>query len=182
VPIEHEIKLPVDGLVAIRKALAEAGARLEVPLELEQNWVLDHADNALARSGELLRVRRAGARSWLTHKGPATFAAGVKNRQELEVSVGDAAATVAILEALGFAVLRRYEKRRETWHLAAVVVALDETPMGPFVELEGPPQELASAARRLGLDPDSAVRGTYLDLWSSYRDRHPGAPADMVFA
>ncbi len=62
-----------------------------------------------------------------------------------------------------------------------MVVALDETPMGAFVELEGESPLLAPAAAELGLDPGAAVRGTYLDLWAAFRAAHPGVPEDMVF-
>jgi len=62
-----------------------------------------------------------------------------------------------------------------------VTVALDETPMGAFVELEGQAEQLPAAALALGLDPHAAALGTYLDLWSAYRTGHPDAPEDMVF-
>jgi adenylate cyclase class 2 len=130
---------------------------------MEDNWVLDDTARTLATAGRLLRVRRFGDRSFLTLKGPATFSAGVKSRVETET-------------------VRRYQKRRETWSLEGVTVALDETPMGAFVELEGESARLASVASALGLDPRTSVRGTYLDLWTAYRAEHPDAPQDMVFS
>jgi hypothetical protein len=62
-----------------------------------------------------------------------------------------------------------------------VHVALDETPIGCFVELEGDDAALRALAPRLGLDPAHAVAGTYLDLWNEWRTRHPEAGPDMVF-
>jgi len=41
---------------------------------------------------------------------------------------------------------------------------LDETPLGCFVELEGPPEEIDSAAQRLGFTPDQYIRESYREL------------------
>jgi len=175
------MKLPVPDLAEVRQRLERLGARCVQPVLFEENWVLDDVSGTLAGAGELLRLRQWGPESTLTYKGPARFAAGVKSRTELETTVGDASAMRQILGALGLAPVRRYQKRREVWRLAGGVVALDETPIGCFVELEGDLGLLLPLAARLDLDPATAVRGTYLDLWRSYRAAHPDAPADMVF-
>ncbi|MDD5562180.1 MAG: class IV adenylate cyclase [Thermoanaerobaculaceae bacterium] len=182
VVLEQEMKIPVPTLTPIRQRLAEAGARRLHPQLHEGNWVLDDPSHTLAAAGRLLRVRRAGDTAALTVKEPGTFAGGIKSRVELETAVGSAEQALAILAALGFVPVRRYEKRREGWSLGGVTVALDETPMGAFVELEGESPLLEPAAVELGLDPRAAVRGTYLDLWAAFRAAHPGAPEDMVFA
>ena len=77
----------------------------------------------------------------------------------------------------------RYEKDRETWTSAGVTVTLDHTPMGDFVELEGPAGELVRMAGDLEVDADAAVRDSYPSLWRAYRVRHPelDLPEDMVF-
>jgi len=181
VAIEQEIKIPVADLEAIRSRLAQVGATLDHPLTFEENVVLDDASGQLRSSGRLLRLRRYGGTFTLTFKGPATFAAGVKSRQELETEVEDGGKALALLAALGFVPIRRYEKRRETWWLGEVTVALDETPLGSFVELEGPPEAVLAGATALGLDPGCAARGSYLELWLAHRELHPDAPGDMVF-
>jgi adenylate cyclase class 2 len=175
------MKIPVRSLAPVRRRLAERGARRLHPESLEDNRVLDDAAGTLAAAGCLLRLRRFAGRVMLTFKGTASFAAGVKSRPEVETGVEDPDATLAILAGLGFAPVRRYQKRRETWSLDEVTVALDETPMGAFVELEGQATRLAPVAGVLGLDPGSAARGTYLDLWATFRAEHPEAPEDMVF-
>ncbi|HUK12333.1 MAG TPA: class IV adenylate cyclase [Thermoanaerobaculaceae bacterium] len=179
--LEEEIKLPVGSLDPVRQRLIAQGAARLHPAALEDNWVLDDADRALARAGRLLRLRRFGAATILTLKQPARFRDGVKSREELETSLADPEAALAILAALGFFPARRYQKRRESWSFDGLKVALDDTPAGAFVEVEGEAAKLHPAARRLGLDPATAARGTYLDLWEAYRAVHPGAPADMVF-
>ncbi len=180
--LEQEMKIPVPSHAPLRERLAAAGAHLLHPLVFEENWVLDDTAGTLAAAGRLLRVRRTGERALLTVKEPGTFIGGVKSRIERETAVASPEETLAILAALGFAPVRRYQKRRESWALAGVVVALDETPAGAFVEIEGPEVSLAAAAATLGLDPGTAVRGTYLDVWTAFRAAHPDAPAEMVFA
>jgi adenylate cyclase class 2 len=179
--IEREMKVPVTGLDPLRTALAGLGARRVEPATFEDNLVLDDAAGTLTASGRLLRLRRWGTRSTLTYKGPASFAEGVKHRQEVETGVADLEAMLAILALLGFSPVRRYQKRREVWQADAVQVALDETPIGCFVELEGDEAALRALAARLALDPAQAARGTYLDLWSEWRAHHPDAGPDMVF-
>lgn len=175
------MKVPVVGFEPLRTALAALGARRVEPATFEDNLVLDNATGTLASSGRLLRLRRWGNVVTLTYKGQATFAEGVKHRQEVETQVGDFEATLAILTLLGFSPIRRYQKRREVWQAEAVQVALDETPIGCFVELEGDEAALRGLATALGLDAAQAARGTYLDLWSEWRAHHPDAGPDMVF-
>ncbi len=179
--LEQEMKIPVTSLAPVRQRLVEVGAQRVHPELREDNWVLDDRARTLAAAGRLLRVRQAGDGAALTVKEPGTFVGGIKSRVELETAVASAGQTLAILGALGFVPVRRYQKRREGWTLRGVVVALDETPMGAFVELEGDSPLLQPAAVELGLDPRAAARGTYLDLWAAFRAAHPGAPEDMVF-
>jgi adenylate cyclase class 2 len=177
-PVERELKFFCADLEAFERRLASLGAECHAPRTFEDNLVFDR-DGELARAGRLLRLRvdRHGAR--LTFKGPATFEGGVKSRLEREVAVSDAETTCAILEALRFRVVRRYQKRRGEWTLDGVAVAVDETPLGGFVELEG--GGAVAAARRCGLEPARAERRSYLKLWEDHRAEHPGAAEDMVF-
>lgn len=150
----------------------------------EVNLLLDTRNLDLAADGCLLRLRGHGARRILTFKGPASFDGSIKVRPELEVQVEDLEKMQAVLEALGFVGVARYEKDRETWRLEGVEVVLDHTPMGDFVEVEGPSELLEPITLALGLDPSSAVRGSYMSLWEAYREANPESnlPRDMVFS
>ena len=178
---ESELKIPVDDLAPLKARLQQLGARPDGAPALEHNVLLDTPEGSLRHRGEVLRLRRWDGRAIVTFKGPATYSGTVKERLELETHVSDLDTLADILERLGLTGWMRYEKRRQTWRLDAVEVALDETPLGAFVELEGPADELAAAAAALGLDPDHAVRSSYVGLWMAHRERHPDAPHDMVF-
>ena len=60
-----------------------------------------------------------------------------------------------------------------------MLIALDHTPIGDFAEFEGDGAE--KVAQRCKCDPDEAERRNYLQLYKDHRDKHPDAPADMVF-
>lgn len=141
--------------------LRKRGARLEGKYD-EENYRFDGPGKSTRRTTLRLRVLDGGPRGFLTAKGPAHFVAGVKVREETEVEVKDAHATLDLLTELGFRVEFTYKKHRAMWTLDGVVtVTLDTLDYGTFVELEGPLEVLPEKARTLGFDPDTAVRDSY---------------------
>jgi adenylate cyclase class 2 len=179
--IENELKIPVEALGPIRDRLRRLGAEPLSKTRHEANILFDTADSNLRNSGQVLRLRRVGDQRVLTFKGHASFDGPVKQRLEIEVEVSSAEATTELLRSLGFAITLRYEKFRESWRLNDVHIDLDRTPIGSFIEVEGPPGALGGIARRLGLDPDNAISESYIGLWLEHRRRHPELGRDMVF-
>lgn len=182
-PLEKELKIPVRSLTMIREALQNQGATIANPMAREENFLFDSDDGRLAAAGCILRLRRYGEQRLLTFKGPASFEGPIKIRPERELGIEQLGPLREIFESLGFSVVARYQKDRETWQLDDAEVVLDHTPMGDFVEVEGPSHTLETTARAIGLDPTTAVRGSYLSLWREYRERrsHEDLPRDMVF-
>jgi adenylate cyclase, class 2 len=178
---EVEIKLPCEDLAAARERLRGLGAVLRTPLHFESNDLFDDPDGRLTESGRALRLRREGNLALLTFKGPAHFSGGVKIREERETRVADPREAEAILLGLGFARTFRYEKKREEWTLEQCAVALDETPIGTFVEIEGDPQAIRRAVAALELDFSRAIPYTYARLYADRRKADPSLPPDMVF-
>lgn len=162
--IESELKFRVSGPgehTRLRAALRKRGARLQGRYN-EENVRFDGPGKSTRQTTLRLRILDGGPRGLLTAKGPARFVGGVKVREETEVAVSDAHATLDLLEQLGFRVAFTYEKRRTAWLLdGVVVVTLDRLPFGYFVELEGPIAVLPEMARGLDLDPSKAVRDSY---------------------
>lgn len=182
-PLETELKIPVTDHESIRGSLRGAGAVVVQAMAREVNFLFDTSDGRLRNAGALLRLRDHGGHQLITFKGAPRFTGAIKERPEFETRIGDLTSMVEILERLGFGVLMRYEKDREEWLMGEVSVVLDHTPMGDYVEVEGPADQLEEVARSLGLEVAAAVRGSYVSLWRDYRASRPeqNLPLDMVF-
>jgi adenylate cyclase, class 2 len=178
---EVEVKLAANDLGALRESLRAFGARLHTPAHDEIDDLYDDASRNLSSSGRTVRLRRAAGRAILTYKGRARFQDGVKTREEREVDVSDAGEAEGILEGLGLSRRFRYEKRREEWSFEGCAVALDETPIGSFVEVEGEPTAIRRVFVRLGLDFTEAIPYSYAELYQRRRKESPSLPADMVW-
>jgi len=177
VKLEREAKLRVADPAAARRAIETMGARLRRARHLEDNLLLDDASATLTRSGSALRLRRADGRAILTFKGPRREeSSGVKVRPEIELEVSDGDGAQALLAALGFGPAFRYQKFREVWDWKDAEIVVDETPLGTFVEVEGPDETIHEAARALGAGPGDYVLESYPDLF-----RAAGGRGDMVF-
>ena len=178
---EIEVKVPVSNLDALRRKLPEAGAELRAAEHEESNVLYDDSERKLSSSGRTVRLRRAVGRTILTSKGPARFQAGAKVREEREVEVSDIGEAEAILAGLGLTPRFRYDKRREEWDYAGAAVALDRTPIGDFVEVEGDPATIRRVVSFLGLDPSEASPYSYAELYARRRKEDPSLPPDLVF-
>ena len=178
-PIERELKFAQVDLDALRSRLIELEAERLGPVIFEQNWLLDR-EGELGDRYSVLRVRaEEGRGAVITFKGPASFDGPTKVRSELEVRVEDAERALALFEALGYKVERRYEKMREEWRLGTETICLDHTPIGDFVEFEG--DRATAVAKRCGFDATTALRKSYLMLYAEHLVKHPDAPFDMLF-
>jgi len=179
-PEERELKFRVEGLDGVRERLIEIEGDRVGPGSFEDNWVLDR-NNELENIGCVLRLRRDGRGAYVTYKGPRRIEGAVKVRVEHEFSVeGEGVDQAkALFEALGYRVMRRYQKVREEWRVGGVSIALDHTPIGDYVEFEGDRAEVL--AKRCGLDLKKVEQRSYLRLYDDYLKDHPEAPPEMVF-
>jgi adenylate cyclase class 2 len=177
---ECEIKLPFAGRGEASAALAAAGASPLRARRLQRDCLLDTADGMLQRARSALRVRVESGASVLTFKGPPQPSA-LKVREEIEVAAADGSLMLEIMKRLGFVVVFRYEKYREEFSIGDAVVALDETPVGTFVEIEGRDAEVAAVARSLGYGPADYVLDSYRGLFARRCEQQGIAVSDMLF-
>ena len=112
----------------------------------------------------------------MTYKGPRVTGTGVKSRPEIEVTVEDADAAQQVLEALGYRKVFRYQKYREAFRWRDAEIVVDETPIGTFLEVEGPIETIHAAAAALGRGPADYVEESYAALFLA-----SGRSGDMVF-
>jgi adenylate cyclase class 2 len=179
---EVEIKLSLPSAAHGRRLLRQAGFRVIRRRVYENNLVFDTPQGQLRSGSLLLRLRVAGSVATLTFKG-SPFKGRHKSRFESETRVSDPAACREILHRLGFRQVYRYEKFRTEYQGLDDhgVVALDETPIGVFLELEGSPSWIDSTARLLGFGIKSYISESYIALYLSCRCRLGLPLGAMVF-
>jgi adenylate cyclase class 2 len=181
-PQETEIKLAVPDVRTARRLLAKVRFTVSRRRVFESNIIFDTARLTLRRASTLLRLRQAGRLTTVTYKGrPAV--AKYKTREELELQIADAAAMHAIFERLGFHPAFRYEKYRTEYrqNRGAGMATLDETPVGVYLELEGPPGWIDRTARQLGFTERDYITGSYARLYLNWCRENRVKPSNMVF-
>lgn len=180
-PLEREIKLRFDCPIDARARILALGATPLHGRRLQEDALLDTEDELLRRQRSTLRVRSEGGKSLLTFKGPV-LPGRIKVRDEHETVVADGAALLIILESLGLHIWFRYEKYREEFSADDVVIAIDETPVGVFVEIEGGEEAIHKVASDLGKLPADYITDSYRFLFLQHRDANGLDGHDMVFA
>lgn len=222
---ETEIKLKVvddKGLQRALKRLEAEPVSKTSPRVHEFNVIFDSEDGALAKRGQLLRIRtetaeppkkksaKKSAPTWkqrvlVTFKRPTDdgdlsspggahahtsgrITGRYKIREELELEVSDAGALTKIFEGLGMAGWFRYEKYRTTYALGkahgwakGLLIEVDETPVGTFLELEGPVEAIDRAAEELGFAKGDYINKNYLALYVEECRKRGEEPRHMLF-
>jgi adenylate cyclase class 2 len=178
--LEREVKLRFATPDDARAAIIAAGATPFRARRLQEDSLLDTPDGRLRGKRATLRIRMECGKSFITFKGAAQPAA-VKTREELETVGGDGPLLIRIFEELGFEVWFRYEKYREEFTLEDVIVAVDETPIGVFVEIEGSERGIAAMAEAIGRRQDDYVLDSYRGLFAGYCAQHGLPVGDMLF-
>jgi len=185
---ETEIKLLARDRRRVGKRLAQLGFKVFKVRHLESNCLFDFRDLRLRRSGCLLRLRMAGGENLLTFKGPPLRTRRYASRREIETRVEDGVRLREVLRSLGLKQVFAYEKYRTTYAEGSQSdlpglpqVAYDETPVGNYLELEGPEKWIDQVATILGYSPKDYVTGTYLALYLERCREEGKKPANMVF-
>ena len=179
-PVEHEVKLSFESFEAARRAVIAAGGRLVVSRRLLVDDLFDTPDARLKQGGCALRLRRDGARAFLTFKGPAQ-PGPVKSREEHETGVASPEVTEQVIRGLGFAPFFHAEKFREEFTIDGAVIAVDEAPIGVFVEVEADPAAIERVTRLLGRTPADYRLESYQRLYADWCRNRGGPPDRMTF-
>jgi adenylate cyclase class 2 len=208
---EIELKFPIADLAHLESLLPGLGFLLDTPRTFESNTLYDTAARTLRESRQLLRIRRYGDHWTLTHKRVPSLSpdsdpnadARYKIRIETETELSDGPALGAIFEQLGYSPVFRYEKFRTEWSqvvstiegplftglLASEFVApnprchlvIDETPIGDYAELEGPPDWIDDTLAKLGVDPATCLTESYGKLFLAWKQRTSSSAENLTF-
>lgn len=185
---ENEIKLWVHNPKSLRRRLSQLKFKVSRARAFESNYVFDFPDHRLSRSRSLLRLRFTGGQALLTYKGPPLASDRYKTRREVETGVEDGILLHEVLKNLGLVQVFVYEKYRTTYsehggagsHGSPLLV-YDETPIGDYIELEGPGKWIDAVAARLGYSREDYITSSYLALYLQYCREKGRKPGNMVF-
>lgn len=179
---ELELKAVVDDPDGLVRCLGAAGAaRTFRGLMRDRRY--DHPARDLLSRDQVLRVRTfepAGAgeaRAELTWKGPTKRTGGYKEREELQLDVGDAAVLADVLARLGYEVSDAIDRCVEFYEVGRAVVRLEWYPrMDVLVEVEGTPEEIERAAALTGIRRERFSADRLLEFAGRYQQRTGKAP------
>ena len=177
---EVEIKFRVTSLRTLAGKLRASGFQLVTPRTHEMNTLYDLPGGELRARKQLLRLRKYGLTWTLTHKSGAKRARH-SSRVELETEVADGKKMNAILRGLGYAPSFRYEKFRAEWTDGKGQVVVDETPIGNFCEIEGPPRWIDATAKALGVSAADYITKNYATLFNDWKQATKSPAKDMTF-
>jgi adenylate cyclase class 2 len=168
-PEEIEVKIAVASVTQTRALLKSRAFRLLHARVFEQNIVLDDPRGSVKERNLLLRVRSAGRHVTVTFKG-REIAGLYKRREEREFRASDLDECLAVFKGIGFAPSLRYEKYRTEFVRDAEpgIVTLDETPIGVFMELEGPSRWIDQTAKDLGFSRNDYIGLSYARLFEKW--------------
>jgi len=208
---EIELKFPIPDLARFQTSLPALGFHLDTPRTFEQNTLYDTADRSLRLGKQILRLRQYGDLWTLTHKRPADSPADgdstrYKIRIETETHLDDGPALAVVFHHMGYDPVFRYEKFRTEWSYASPTIegplfsgtlfndsalpsdlaiarhlVIDETPIGNYAELEGPPEWIDRTLEQLGVDPATCLIDSYGKLFLDWKQRTGSDAEHLTF-
>jgi predicted adenylyl cyclase CyaB len=162
--LEIEVKVPVPDLKAARDRLTALGAVLVRERHREENVLYDRADGELRAGRRALRLRTAGRKSFLTYKGAPLTSRKYKIREEFETEVKNVRQARKLLAGLGYRPVFSYRKHRTMLRIKTLMICLDETDVGTFLEFEGEREKIAKVSRQLGLAKNTWIKLDYITM------------------
>lgn len=185
--MEQETKFRVKSWQTANRLMLEVNAQRISERHFEDNVLLDYnrdgnSSTPLRNAGQTLRIRTVPGATILTFKGAAKVVGKTKVREEIECVVHPGNNLFKLFRALGYTYRFRYQKYRAEFELEGAVIALDDTPIGCFIEIEGTMKAITKAAKKLRLNLKNGISDSYPKLYDKAREKKPSLPPDMKFA
>lgn len=172
---EVELKAVVDDLRASRQAVEAAGATLAFAGRMEDRR-FDAGHRALAGKDVVLRLRvyrdADGAHAHLDWKGPTETVNDFKVRAELTTTIGDPDSLAAMLDRLGYSVIRELDRDIAQYDLGGTIIRFERYPrMDTLVEVEGTPEGIDAAIAATGIPRARFTAERLPDFVRAYESR-----------
>src|SRR6201985_2112795 len=183
--IEIEVKFRIRDPKALEATLSRLGFHCKTPRTFERNILFDTPAHELRATRQILRLRRYGDRWVLTHKQTTpndSPDARHKERIETETVVEDGEAVASIFRVLGYTFTFVYEKWRSEWADNEGHCVVDETPIGQYAELEGPPEWIDRMLAALHGAPAKVTTLSYGRLFELWQQETGSHAQNMAFA
>lgn len=179
--IETEVKFKIQDLLELEKNIKSIGGKELHRNVFQRTVMMDTSEEQLIKRGVFLRVRD-GEKKIMTVKskllgGDEKF----KERQELEIEIGDVELAEKMMFELGFTKKWIMEKYRTEYELVDTILALDKLPFGNYLEIEGDKDSIEEAIRILGLENEERITNTYWHLFDDYKKENNLNGEDIVF-
>ena len=179
---EIEVKFKISSTQDILEKIHALGAVCDQGEQFERNLRWDDADGTLTKTNQVLRLRDNGGVSVLTYKAEKQNDQGIADREEIETVVSDFENTRLIFERLGYQIDFIYEKYRSIYTLNDTQLFVDHTPIGDYIEIEGPDVDaIRKSAELLGLDWDQRISKGYRNLFNHWKTETEYPGRDMIF-
>lgn len=180
---EIELKFAVADIHRFRATVNSLGLPLITDRTFEANTLYDTPERDLRSRRQVLRLRDYAGRSVVTHKRVASNDGDsrYKVRIETESLIEDPTALAEIFTQLGYKPVFRYEKFRTEWDGGGGHIFLDETPIGTYCELEGPPAWIDSMREKLGVRQEQCTIESYGMLFLDWKARNHSPAENLTF-
>lgn len=186
---EVELKFPISDSAALQSRLPQLGFHLDTPRTFELNTLYDTPARDLRAQRQILRIRQYGNFCTVTHKRQPDQSeidtTRYKIRIETETTVADGPALAEIFQQLGYTPAFIYEKFRTEWSHTiepSAHLVIDETPIGNYAELEGPPTWIDQTLATLNIDPATCLTDSYGKLFLDWKQCTNSPAEHLTFA
>jgi adenylate cyclase, class 2 len=189
---EIELKFPVADPEPLQIRLPQMGFHLVTPRTFEHNTLYDTPNRDLRLRRQLLRIRQYGNLCTVTHKRQPDQQDPVdttryKIRIETETIIAEREAMAEVFGQLGYSPVFIYEKFRTEWSYSinpetTAHLVIDETPIGNYVELEGPTAWIDETLAMLNVDPATCITDSYGKLFLDWKQRTASPVENLAFS
>jgi adenylate cyclase, class 2 len=189
---EIELKFPVADPEILQIRLPQLGFHLVTPRTFEHNTLYDTPNRDLRLRRQVLRIRQYGSLCTVTHKRQPDQQDPVdttryKIRIETETIIAEGKALAEIFLQLDYAPVFTYEKYRTEWSYVidsetTAHLVIDETPIGNYVELEGPTAWIDETLAALSVDPAACITDSYGKLFLDWKQRTASPAEHLTFS